>query len=95
MQLPAISQQAPPPIPTYSKEKLELILAADPEMQTNKDLINKLLTQLCPAMVSTPLAGYVAPAPKGVTTQQTLEQESIEAMKLKAELEANAQQKIK
>ena len=64
-------------------------------MQSNKDMLTKLWAKLCPAMTSISPVALVIPAPKGATATQIIAQEGIEANRLKEELEANAQEKIK
>ena len=64
-------------------------------MQSNKDMLTKLWAKLCPPTTSISPAALVIPAPKGATPTQFIAQEGIEANRLKEELEANAQEKIK
>ena len=91
---PVSTQSLPPPTPICTREKLDQVIAADPEMQTNKDMLTRLWAKLCPPTTNISPAALVIPAPKGATPTQIIAQEGIEANTLKAELEANAQEKI-
>ena len=60
-------------------------------MQGQKELIAELLSQLIPTLGPVSTAQYVPPAPQGATAQQILQQETIDAANVQADLEAKAQ----